>query len=148
MMDEIIREATLMDTVRIVDMGRDFLIRGPYKDMLTDNPSWAVKFVMGLINNPSAKVLVATNNNRVMGVIAFVIIPHYLSGDLTASELIWYVEPGYRGQVSLELFWAAQKLAKQMGAVNMQFTAPTEAIGAIYRRFGYKQMEVSYQRSL
>lgn len=148
-MDEIIRVANLTDTIRIVDMGRKFLMAGPYKELLKDNPEYFVRFTMGLLLNPNAKILVATTkDNYPIGVLAFIVNSHYLSGELTASELIWYVEPNYRGQVPLELFWAAQKAAKEMGAIVMQFTAPTESVGAIYKRSGYQQIEVGYQKRL
>lgn len=147
-MDEVIREATINDAISVVTMGRKFLMEGPYKGKLTDVPEYFIKFTMGLIDNPSAKVLVADNHGLLIGVLAFMFGPHYLSGESVASELIWYVEPMYRGQVSLELYYAAVKLAKEMGAKRMHFTAPTDAIGAIYLRLGYNKVETGYQKEL
>ena len=148
-MDGIIREATPHDAARIVEMGRKFFLSGPYRAQLEDKPERFLGFTSALIANPSAKVLVAEDvNGFVVGVLAILLSPHYLSGELVGVELIWYVEPEHRGQVSLELFWAAEKLAKEMGAVRMQFTAPNEQVGAIYKRLHYTQLEVGYQRSL
>jgi hypothetical protein len=148
-MDGIIREATALDATRIVEMGRKFFLSGPYRAQLEDKPDRFLGFTSALIGNPNARVLVAEDaSGFVVGVLAILISPHYLSGELVGVELIWYVEPEHRGQVSLELFWAAEKLAKEMGAVRMQFTAPNEQVGAIYKRLHYTQLEVGYQRSL
>lgn len=148
-MEGIIREAAAQDAERIVEMGRKFFLSSPYRTQLEDRPENFTKFTQGLIGNPCAKVLVAEDlKGFVVGVLAILFSPHYLSGELVGVELIWYVEPEHRGQMSLELFWAAEKLAKKIGAVRMQFTAPNERVGAIYQRLHYTQLEVGYQRSL
>src|ERR1700688_3375752 len=144
-MDVKIREATINEADRIVEMGRKFFLSGPYREQLQDKPDNFLVFTRGLIQNPAAKVLVAEDaNGLLVGVLAILLSPHYLSGELVAVELIWYVEPEHRGQVSLELFWAAEHLAKKLGAVRMQFTAPNEQVGAIYKRLHYTQLEVGY----
>lgn len=148
-MDGIIREATIQDVERVMEMGRNFFLSGPYRTQLEDNPDHFLGFTRALIGNPNARVLVAEDaKGFVVGVLAILISPHYLSGEIVGVELIWYVEPEHRGQMSLELFWAAEKLAKELGAVRMQFTAPNERVGAIYQRLHYTQLEVGYQRSL
>ena len=148
-MDATIRLATITDTPAVVDMGRKFLLSGPYKDRLGDSPANFFEFTLALISSPLARVLVAEDKSgHPIGVLAFAITPHYLSKELTANELIWYVEPEYRGQLSLELFWAAKKMAKELGAIWLQFTAPDEKAGAIYKRLGLEQLEVGYQMRL
>lgn len=148
-MDGLIREAIPNDVERIVEMGRKFFLSGPYRAQLEDRPESFMKFTTALVGNPNARVLLAEDaEGFVVGVLAILISPHYLSGELVGVELIWYVEPEHRGQASLELFWAAEKLAKEMGATRMQFTAPNEQVGAIYKRLHYTQLEVGYQRSL
>lgn len=149
MADETIREATLDDAPRVVEMGRRFLANGPYKDQL-DNPAQADHFAKFMIASPNAKVLVAEQEGRVIGVLAFLLFPHCFTGQMTANELIWYVEPEARkGGISVRLMQAAQTLAKACGAVRMQFTAPTAEVGKLYERFfGYHQVEVSYERTL
>lgn len=148
-MDGIIREATALDASRIVEMGRKFFMSGPYRGQMEDKPENFLRFTNALVQSPSAKVLLAEDvTGFVVGILAILLSPHYLSGELVAVELIWYVEPEHRGQISLELFWAAEKLAKELGATRMQFTAPDERVGAIYKRLHYTRLEVGYQRSL
>ena len=147
-MDERIREAVELDIPRIVAMGRRFLAEGPYAGQLGDNPEQALRFTKMIIGNPQARIFVSDLNGELTGLIAFILFPHHFSGDLTAIELIWYVEPEHRGQVSMELMWAAEKKAKEMGARFMQFTSPDAKASRIYERFGYKQIEVGYQKEL
>lgn len=147
--DATIRIANLMDTIKVVDLGRKFLKAGPYNGLLTDSPEHFTKFAMSIILSPTARVLVAVDEKDTpIGVLAFFVVPHWMSGDMIASEIIWYVEPDYRGKVALDLYWAAKIMAKEMGAAFIQFTAPTEAVGKIYIRDGFKQIEVGYQKRL
>lgn len=149
-----IREATAADIPRIIEMGRNFLLSGPYRDIMPDNPEVATSLAEKLVAYPKAKVLVAEEGGKVIGVFAFVIYPHYYSGLPTAGELIWHVLPEYRRMTSftngpaLNLLNEAEKLAKEMGAVQMHLTAPTVEVGALYKRRGYQQVEIGFQRAL
>jgi GNAT superfamily N-acetyltransferase len=144
----LIREAQKDDIPRVIDMGRDFLLSGPYATQLEDCPGAAAETAYKTLQNNNAKILLAEYEGKIIGVFAFIIFPHYFSGELTAGELIWYVEPGFRGQASMELLWAAEKMASDLGAKRMQLTAPTERVGELYRRLKYVQVEVSYQAKL
>lgn len=144
---EIIRLAGDADVARVIEMGRRFLHEGPYRDQLADVPEVPTRLLAFLVTTDKCKVLVAEEDGKLNGVIAFIISPHYFSGELIACEMIWYVEPEHRkGGVAMRLFWEAEKLAKSMGAKRMQFTAPTDAVAGVYARFGYKQIEVTFQK--
>jgi len=39
-------------------------------------------------------------------------------------------------------------VAKEMGATMMGFTAPTQEVAAVYERFGYRCMEVTFMKGL
>lgn len=145
----VIREAAETDIPRIVEMGRRFLLEGPYRDQLKDNPAKAAEMAYQVLQKSGAKILVSLNEELfVTGVFAFVVFPHYFSGELTAGELIWYVEPDHRGRASMELLWAAERMAADLGAERMQLTAPSTEVGELYRRLKYSQIEVSYQAKL
>lgn len=144
-----IREAVGSDVPRIVELGRRFLAEGPYKDQLKDNPDQAVKFAETFFGNPQARILVSESDGTVTGLLAFLVSPHYLSGEMTATEFCWYVEPEHRsGGIAMKLMWEAERLAGEMGATKMGFTAPDEKASAIYVRFGYHAVEVCYQKEL
>lgn len=143
-----IREAQERDIPRIVELGTRSLKDGPYAGLSEDNPVQSEKLARHIIEN-IGKVLLWEEEGRVSGLLGFIVYDHYFSGEKTAQEIMWYVEPEYRaGGAGMKLFWKAHELAKEMGARNMQFTAPTEQVGAIYKRFGYLQLEVCYQKGL
>lgn len=148
-MDELIREATINDIPRVIELGRKFLVEGPYVGQIADKPEEATRFATLLIGNPNAKILVAEQDKVIIGVLAFILFPHHFSGEMTALEIIWYVEPQARkGGIAMRLMWEAEKIAKSMNAHYMQFTAPDAKASAIYERFGYHQVEVGYQKEI
>lgn len=147
-----IREAKEQDIPRIVEMGSRSLAEGPYRDQISDNPEETGKFALQVMNQ--GKVLVAEQDSKLIGLLAFILFPHYFSGELTAGEVMWYVEPEYRQaasfgkSIALDLLDKAEGMARAEGAKRMQLTAPTDAVGILYKRRGYKQIEVSYQKEL
>jgi hypothetical protein len=145
----IVREATPEDVGKIVDMGRNFLLSGPYKEQV-DNPEQATKLAFAMLQNGNGKVLVSEEDGVVTGVFAFLMYPHYFTGQLTGMELIWYVTPEARkGGTALKLLAEAEKISRTCGVKRMQLTAPTEEVGKLYRFCGgYRQLEVSYERVL
>lgn len=138
------------DIARIIEMGRSFLLEGPYKDIIEDHPEVPTELAHKLMGLQNAKILVLVEEGRVEGVCAFILYPHFYSGRPTAQELIWYCTPEARkhGFDTLALFRRAQRDAKEMGAEYMQFTAPTPEVGKLYEMAGYAQIEVGYQRRL
>lgn len=145
-----IRVATSVDIPRIVELGSRSLVDGPYKDLLKDTPEQSAKLALEVIEKSNGKILLYENTARVVaGLLAFIIFPHYFTGALTATEIMWYVVPEDRaGGAGLQLMWEAEKEAKRMGATHMGFTAPTSDVAEIYKRYGYKQVEVSFQKEL
>ena len=145
-----VRMASPADLKTVVELGRRFLLEGPYRDELLDNPDRALSFAASVYDNPSGRILVLAEGESVHGVFAFFAYNHLFSGELTAVELIWYVEPEWRaGGFSLRLLAEAEHLAKSMGCVRMQLTAPSEEVGKLYKYCGgYKKIEVCYQRKL
>lgn len=143
-----IREANESDIPAIVKLGSRSLLDGPYKDKIKDNPEQSAETALTIIRK-SGKVLVWEEDNQITGLLAFIMFPHYFSGELTAGEMMWYVVPEARkGGAALKLLWEAEKLAKQMGAVSMQFTSPSREVDALYNRFGYKPVETTYMKRL
>jgi len=145
-----VRKAVNEDLPRIVEMGRRFLLEGPYHDQLKDNPDKALEFAFAVMNKMGGRILVSEGDHGVNGVFAFTVSPHVLSGELTAMELIWYVEPEARaGGIALQLLAEAEKWARESGVELFQLTAPSEEVGNLYRYCGgYKKIEVTYQRKL
>ena len=89
-----IREANESDIPRITEMGSRSLREGPYKDLVADKPEETGKLALQVIQK--GLVLVSEEDEKLTGLLAFIIFPHYFSGELTAGEVMWYVEPEYR----------------------------------------------------
>jgi len=149
MVSPVIRDAERADIPRIIEMGRKFLLEGPYKDIIEDHPEVPTALAYRLLEMPNAKVLVLVDTGRVEGFIGIVVLPHFYSGRTTAHEMIWYVTPEIRKTFgAICLLRAAQRSAKEMGAEYMQCTAPLPEIGRMYEMCGYSQVEVAYQKRL
>lgn len=141
-----IRFATKADIPRIVELGSQSLVDGPYRNIIGDVPTVTAKLADYVIDN--GRVVLWEQQGQVHGLLGFIVLPHYFTGELTANEIIWYVEKEYRGRASLELLWAAEKAAFEMKAVRMQLTAPNQEVGKIYEFCKYKMIEVGYQADL
>lgn len=118
--------------------------------MIRDTPEQSAKLALQVIENAQGKILLYENDGgRVVGLLGFIIFPHYFTQEMTANEIMWYVEPEERrGGGALQLLWEAERQAKAMGATHMGFSAPNANVAKIYERFGYKQLEVSFVKEL
>lgn len=144
----LIRQATNGDVPRIVELGMRDFEEGPYKNLINANSEYAIKTVLAVIHG-GGKILLCEDQEKVSGLFAFLIMPHPFSGEIVATQLIFYVEPEARkGGTGIKLLWEAERVAKELGAKKFQCTAPSEEVGAIYRRFGYHQIEVAFLKEL
>ena len=142
-----IREATEADLPRIVELGSRSLVDGPYAGIIDDVPAQAEKCARMVMQ--SGKILLGEEEGKVVGLIGFIFANHHFSNQPYVAELMWYVEPEHRkGGIAMHLLWEAEKLATAMGALSFLFTAPNDSVAAIYKRFGYKQLEVTYTKPL
>lgn len=133
-----------------MELGSRSLLEGPYRDKLADRPDVTSALARKLVEMETAKILVAENPDGIVGLFAFIIFPHYYSGETVAGEMIWYVVPEARkSNTALELLWAAERLAQELGAKKMQLTAPTDEIAGMYQKLrGYSKVETAFQREL
>ena len=93
--------------------------------------------------------IVLETGGRVVGMIGLAVLPHFMSGELVASELFWWVEPeARRGTGGVRLLRRAESWARSTQAVRMQMIAPTAHVAKFYQALGYVPMEVAYQGSL
>lgn len=143
----LIRTAEESDIPRIVELGSRSLQDGPYAGIIKDIPEQAAKFAAQVL--ASGKILLGEEDGAIVGLLGFIITDHHFSGQRYAAELMWYVLPEHRkGGIGMKLLWEAEKAAKQSGAQDMVFTAPNDEVSALYKRFGYEKLEVTYRKSL
>lgn len=143
-----IRLATNGDVPEIVRLGSLSLKGGAYEKLIADKPEHTEKLALQIIHG-GGKVLLWEEGEKISGLLAFLILPHPFSGELIATELMWYVEPEARKSgAGIKLLWESERIAKEMGVKTFQFTAPDEQVGALYKRFGYAQIEIAYLKEL
>lgn len=142
-----IREATTQDIPQIIRLISRSLVDGPYAGKMRDNPQQTALLAEKIITS-LGKILL-WEDGAPTGLLAFIVLPHYMSGEMIADELAWYVEPEARaGGAALRLLWEAEKLAHEMGATRIKFSAPNPEVSHIYERFGFKKMETVHVKEL
>jgi GNAT superfamily N-acetyltransferase len=143
----VIRDATPFDTPRLVEMGARFLTETEYRGRVAVNPAQMTATVNMLGDSDVGHVFVLELEGLVVGMIGLLLFPHPISGDLTVSELFWWVEPEHRGR-GIRLLKRAEQWARDHGAVKMHMIAPSDDVGQMYLRLGYEMLETNYQRVL
>jgi GNAT superfamily N-acetyltransferase len=142
-----IRPATSEDTARVVEMAQRFVAETEYSDVIALQPDRVAATVERLIANPDATVLLSGSDATITGMIAMLAYDHPFSGERTAFEVVWWVEPEARGD-GLRLLRAAEEWARGRGATAVQMVAPSQRVGELYIRLGYAPVETSFQRRL
>lgn len=153
-----IREATVDDIPRLVELGTLSLKTGPYKNRIKNKPEQSARLAHQLLDprdegNPEApgKVLVIDHNGLVVGLLALAFFPDYFTGEKTASEVMWFIHKEYRESIGFDaiaLFRAGERAAREAGCVRLIFTAPTEDIAKLYEATGFTALEVSFYKDL
>lgn len=146
-----IRLADVKDVPRIVEMGSTSLREGEYRGVIADSPEVTAELAKRLLFMDNAKILVLELDGTLQGLFAFLLIPHYYSGEKCGVEIMWYVEQRARNghNYGLELLWAAENMAAKWGAEKFQLTAPSDAMCEMYSKLrGYTKVETSFQRDI
>lgn len=140
-----IRLAAISDIPRLVEMGARFREQSTYKNHLAEDKGQLEVMAKKLVDVEG--MLVCEVNGAVVGMIGFIVFPHFLSGETVAGEVVWWVEPEHRG-AGPRLMRAAEKKAAEQGAKKMQMIAPNDRVGKLYEHFGYAFVESAYQKDL
>lgn len=102
-------------------------------------------------------VLVAERGPRehdagaVCGFLALVDVENPITGENYADEIVWWVEPGYRGALKAgpALLDAAEAWATAKGLTLIKMVAPWGSrVGRFYLRHGYRPIEIAYAKTL
>jgi GNAT superfamily N-acetyltransferase len=141
----LIRSATAQDIPRIVEMGLHFHQGSPYRAHIKENPQQMRNLAEHLVLNKG--LLLSERQGEICGMFGYFVYPHFMSGEVVAGEVFWWVEPEHRGE-GVKLLKEAEKRAKSSGAKRMQMIAPDDRIGMLYKRLGYEFVESSYQKTI
>lgn len=92
-------------------------------------------------------VFVAETATGLVGMIGLFVHPHPFTGQRTATEMFWWIDPEARGP-GMRLLRAAETWARRAGAATLQMVAPDPAVERFYERVGFTRVETSYTRRL
>lgn len=149
-----IRPATPADRARLVEMAVRFINESGYRALLTPSEPHIGRLVDILLEGNVAdgvrSVFVAEGQSGPMGMIGLAGSPHPMSGELTAGELAWWLEPEARGGITAaRMLHVAETWAAEQGARSIDMIAPVGTkVGALYERRGYVAMETMYRKAL
>jgi GNAT superfamily N-acetyltransferase len=144
----LIREATAADIPRLVEMGERFFEASGYADIATFDTGAAEQTTRDLL--AGGVVLVAEAEGEVVGMAGALVYRFYFSkDDMTAQELVWWVEPEHRG-IGQQLHKALEDGARERGATSISMIAldSMKWVGRLYERAGYRPSEHCYIKRL
>lgn len=109
--------------------------------------------VGGLVQNGIADCLVLYHDQKICGALIWSYFPDLVSGELCATEALWYVKPKNRGDKgTLLLLDMMEKKAKDKGVKTLSMVSMAclrdNALGAFYERRGFKKAETVYSKVL
>lgn len=142
-----IRPAVASDVGRIFEMGARFVASTAYRELLALDRDKTIDTLLGVLESPKGVMLVAAHDERLTGMIGLVLTDHLYSGEPSAYELFWWVEPEARGD-GVRLLRAAELEVRKRGAMTCYMISPNERVGKLYDRLGYRRIESSYMRRL
>lgn len=140
-----IRSASLVDLEALLSMGERFVADTSYRDHLSLSMNAVSALASQLIGGPQSEIFVADAAGSPVGMLGAVVFTHPMSGQRTAGEMFWWVEPSFRG-AGIGLLREFLRWGKSQGADVVQMVAPTEDIARIYQRFGFAEVERTFQR--
>lgn len=141
----IVRDAAEADIPRLVEMGRRFRNESTYSKYLADNPARMAQLGYQLLAQNG--LLVAERGGITVGMLGFILHSHFISGELVAGEVFWWMEPEHRG-AGLKLLDEMKRRATLAGATALQMIAPSKRIERLYSHLGFEWVESTHQISL
>lgn len=158
-----IREATVGDKPRLIQMAARFILSSRYQEFLTPQPdriaalidqvlAHGVIFVAEEYRRYSVAETFGTEvclslDKDVVGMLALVgPLPHLLTGQPYGEEVAWWVEPEYRnGTIGPRLMHQMECWSRQNGLHMVKMLAPSDStVGDFYRKCGYQAVETAW----
>jgi GNAT superfamily N-acetyltransferase len=140
-----VRLATAADIPRLVKMGQRFRSESSYSKYLAENPARMTELGHTLLAKDG--LLLAERDGETVGMLGFIVHSHFISGELVAGEVFWWMEPEFRGE-GLKLLEETKRRARLAGAKYLHMIAPNERVSRLYRHLGFEFVEATHQISL
>lgn len=151
-----IREATVDDTPRLIEMAARFLLSSHYGELFSveTTPALLATLIVNVLS--MGVILVAevdefpTEKKTLVGMLAMVALPHVFTGKKLAEEVAWWVEPEHRGgTLGPKMLRQGEEWATRNGANMVKMVAPAgSTVGEFYEHIGYRPVETAYIKSI
>lgn len=142
-----VRPATDGDVAAIVHLAGRFV--QTHYPMLRHSPEALTALTEALVMQGGVWVL-TTVTGVVVGAVGMAVGPLPTSGEPVGVEVMWWVEPEYRGtRAALRLLETAERAAVDAEVAVLHLTEPatgSEGLAAVYRRRGYAPLETTWQK--
>ena len=141
-------QATEKEVDQIVTLANEFSKESKFArfniDVLIPN-------IKNIVNNNIGVLFLAYDNGELIGTICGIKYPDLLSGELTASELFWFVNKRKRG-VGINLLNRFEGWAKDQGCKRIVMTYLSDSmpktVKTIYEKRSYEYLESNYIKEL
>ncbi len=149
-----IRPAVISDLVRLQDMGARFFAASGLDRWFSYKPQDFSTTITNIMASDRGLALVGDGPTGVVGMIVALTYPVYFNfSHFTTQELVWWVEPEYRGSsMGAELRDGLETWAKGKGGLTMEMgaleTLRPEALARLYERKGYTSKERTFIKRL
>lgn len=146
-----IRDATTEDLDALVSLGMQYTTLRKNGGPLIPNEEAIATTVGEMLENSNQKILVLDSPEGILGTLAVSLYRHPFSGEATAFEVFWWVNPAAdaAGIRSVRLLKAAEDWATENGCTLFQTGSPKGSpVGRLYERLGFRETETMYQRRL
>jgi len=140
-----IRVGTLEDKEDIRLILSEFHKTSPFKDIKVDKDK-STEFIVKAVTDDNCKVLIATLDKAVVGILIGTIQEFPFSLEKNALEVVWYVVPEHRGYLGKELYHAFHTwcLSRDVSVISMAAPTDNYKLRAFYTSLGYTPIEDVY----
>ena len=149
-----LRIATEEDLPVLLEMCKKFVDESPYRDYPIEYPK-VESLVLSFLSNQKEKICVlAVSKETPIGMIAGYLSPALFSSQQVASEIVWWVDPQYRGKsrAAIELLGAFETWARIVGASYIQMQSLTNEyempLEKLFSTKGYRAKEIAYVKRI
>lgn len=148
-----IRPATHDDIEAVTALGEKFHTEGGLEQLAPYDPDSIRSLLAVLIDGDSGILIVAEQDGEIIGMAGGMVFPLYFNAAVkVGQEFFWWVQPEHRRGPGKALKDAIEQAAKAAGAAHWFMIAlenvRPDAVGAVYRRAGYRPWEHSYVKGL
>lgn len=140
-----IRLAESSDVPALVVMGRAQM--GELYPSMADDPDRLTATCEWLLANPDG-VIAVDDGPPLRGMIGVLSFRHPMSGEVTATEMFWFVSREARGSIGVRLLHWAERWAEARGVVRFHMSTPPGRVESLYQRLGYGLRELTYEKVL